>query len=56
MNFATYPNEIYAYIFDDDIDEEDGVEANFQLHFGTERNAFVACKVDLALSGLGAAT
>ena len=44
MNYATYPNEIYAYIFDDDIDGEDGVEANFQLHFGTERNAFVDAK------------
>ena len=45
MNYATYPNEIYAYIFDDDSEVSfDGEDTSFQLHIGTERNAFVDAK------------
>ena len=45
MNYATYPNEIYAYFFDDENEVEgDSIKANFHLHFGTDRNAFVDAK------------
>jgi len=45
MNYATYPNEIYAYFFDDENEvEDDSIKANFHLHFGTDRNAFVDAK------------
>ncbi len=43
--YATYPNEIYAYFFDDENEvEDDSIKANFHLHFGTDRNAFVDAK------------
>ena len=45
MKYATYPNEIYAYFFDDENEvEDDSIKANFHLHFGTDRNAFVDAK------------
>ena len=47
MNFASYANEIYAFVFDDEdsySNDDDGEVNNFQLHFGTERNAFVEAK------------